>query len=101
MPESVRYTLAEQTRREQAYDEALDAVESTLKRARGAPTAAARRKTQRRVTEQFARFSAVALDLNDDAIQMLTEDFLPVGTRLARWARHFDLGFDRFKLLRV
>lgn len=90
MPDAPRYSAQEQTRREQAYDEALDAVETTLKRARGAPTAAARRKTQQRVTEQFARFSALALDLKDDAIQMLTEDFLPVGTRLARWARRFD-----------
>jgi hypothetical protein len=38
----------------------------------------------------FARFSAEALGLGEDAIGLLTDDFLPVGTQLARWAREFD-----------
>jgi hypothetical protein len=89
-PEARRYSAAEQDEREAAYDEALDAVESALKRGCASRSAAARRETEERVTELFARFSGAALDLNDDATRLLTQDFLPVGTRLARWARHFD-----------
>lgn len=87
LPPARRYSAAEQEEREAAYDEALEAVESTLKRSRGNRTASARRDTEQRVTEHFARFSAAALDLHDDAIVLLTQDFLPAGTRLARWAR--------------
>jgi len=90
VPEARRYTTADQTRREQAYDEALEAVEAALKRGRNARGAAARRATEQHVTALFARFSAVALDLDSDAIALLTDDFLPAGTRLARWARRFD-----------
>lgn len=90
MPDGPRYTAREQQQREKAYDEALDAVERTLKQARRHRDAAGRRATQQRVIELFARFSAAALDLHDDAIALLTDDFLPAGTRLARWARQFD-----------
>lgn len=30
------------------------------------------------------------MDLQHEAVQLLIDDFLPVGTRLARWARRFD-----------
>jgi hypothetical protein len=90
IPESRRYSSGEQLQRERAWDEAADAVEEELRRAKTRRTRAARLEIQKRVTEAFARFSAIALDLGDDAIQMLTDDFLPAGTRLARWARHFD-----------
>jgi hypothetical protein len=30
------------------------------------------------------------LDLQREAVQFLADDFLPAGTRLARWARRFD-----------
>jgi hypothetical protein len=30
------------------------------------------------------------LDLEHEAVQLLIDDFLPAGTRLARWARRFD-----------
>jgi hypothetical protein len=46
--------------------------------------------TQARVTEAFAQFAAQGLDLTPDAIELLTRDFLPAGTQLARWARAFD-----------
>jgi hypothetical protein len=46
--------------------------------------------TQARVTQSFAHFSAQALDLSPEAIDLLTQDFLPAGTQLARWARRFD-----------
>lgn len=46
--------------------------------------------TQDRVTEAFAQFAAQGLDLDSAAIDLLTCDFLPAGTQLARWARAFD-----------
>lgn len=83
-----RYCAAEQARREQAYDEGLEAVEREAKRK--PRTKADRLQAQQRITATFARFSATALDLPDDAVELLTDDFLPVGTKLARWARRFD-----------
>jgi hypothetical protein len=84
-----QYSPQEQTRREQAYDKALREVDREGK-APTPPTRAARIAKQDRMTASFARFSAEALDLKGDAVQLLTGDFLPVGTRLARWARRFD-----------
>jgi hypothetical protein len=83
-----RYTPTEQQQRERAYDEALEAVESEVKQA--PRTKAERIETQDRIVAAFARFSANALGLEGDAIKLLTDDFLPVGTKLARWARSFD-----------
>jgi hypothetical protein len=83
-----RYCPDEQKQREKAYDKALREVEREAKRKPS--TRAQRLEVQKRITALFGRFSAVALDLPDDAIQMLTADFLPVGTRLARWAKRFD-----------
>ncbi|MGB6690236.1 MAG: hypothetical protein WBE76_20575 [Terracidiphilus sp.] len=82
------FSAKEQRRREQAYDEALRAAE---REARRVPRSRAQRlEAQDRMTEAFARFSGVALDLDDNAIQLLTDDFLPAGTKLAQWARQFD-----------
>ena len=82
------YCASEQRRREQAYDEGLRAVEREAKRL--PKSRAERLAAQARITACFARFSAAALDLQSDAVQLLTGDFLPVGTKLARWARRFD-----------
>jgi hypothetical protein len=90
LPEAPSFSVEEQRKREKAYDEGLNSVERELKRARGNRTAAGRLETQRRVIAMFARFSGAALDLSDDAIDLLTHDFLPAGTRLGRWARQFD-----------
>jgi hypothetical protein len=87
-----RYSRTEQQRHEKAYDEALEAVEREIKQA--PRTKAERIETQDRIVAAFARFSATALDLEDDAIKLLTDDFLPVGTELARWARRFDAGLS-------
>jgi hypothetical protein len=84
----VQYSVQEQEQREKAYDEALRAVERELKRTPRSKTE--RLQTQARITAAFARFSATALGLEPDAIDLLTNDFLPVGTKLARWARRFD-----------
>jgi hypothetical protein len=83
-----RYSVPEQRKREKAYDEALRDVEREAKKK--PRTAAERIEAQERTTASFARFSAAALDLEGDAVQMLTDDFLPAGTKLARWARRFD-----------
>jgi hypothetical protein len=83
-----RYRPDEQKQREKAYDQALGEVEREAKRS--PRTRAERLQAQKRITASFGRFSAAALDLPGDAIQLLTGDFLPVGTRLARWARRFD-----------
>jgi hypothetical protein len=83
-----RYCVEEQQRREKAYDEALRTVEREVRRT---PRSQAERlQTQARITTAFARFSATALGLEKDAIDLLTQDFLPVGAKLARWARRFD-----------
>jgi len=80
------YSRREQRSREKAYDRALGEVEHHTKHAnRFAPA-----ETQRRLTASFARFAVLALDLPGPAIDVITTDFLHVGTELARWARRFD-----------
>ena len=82
------YGPEEQARREEAYDRELQSVEQEVRRA---PRAKAERiETQDRLIASFARFSATALDLDGETIKILTDEFLPVGTKLARWARAFD-----------
>jgi hypothetical protein len=83
-----QYTRKQQQEREKAYDQGLRAVEREVKRA--PRTKADRLKTQDRIVAAFARFSATALDLEGETVHLLTDDFLPVGTKLARWARQFD-----------
>jgi|HubBroStandDraft_4_1064222.scaffolds.fasta_scaffold20190_2 hypothetical protein len=93
IPAGRRYTPGEQQERERAYDEGLKAAESE---ARKKPRSKAERIAMRqRMVEAFARFSAVALDLDEDAIGLLTHEFLPVGTGLAGWARRFDANLSR------
>ena len=85
-----RYSEKEQQKKEKAYDEALRSVERDLKRA--PRTKSERLDTQNRIVASFARFSATALDLEPEMVDLLTNDFLPAGTKLARWARRFDPG---------
>jgi hypothetical protein len=87
-PPGPQYCPEVQSQREKAYDAALHEVEREARRSPRTP--AERLAAQRRITASFAKFSATALDLEGDATQLLTDDFLPVGTRLARWARRFD-----------
>ena len=87
-PGGPRFSRIEQQRREDAYDEALRTVEREAKQAsRGNRE---RVEAQRRITAVFPRFASVALGLEDDAIQMLTDGFLPIGTQFAQWASRFD-----------
>jgi hypothetical protein len=82
------FTPSEQGKRENAYDDGLHSVEKELKtRPR---TRAARTAAQDRITGVFGRFATTALGLEDDAVQMITQDFLPAGTELGRWAQRFD-----------
>jgi hypothetical protein len=83
-----RYSVDEQQRREKVYRAELRAVETLAKK--GCRTKAERIASQDRLVASFARFSATALDLEEEAVQLLTTEFLPAGTTLARWARRFD-----------
>ncbi len=75
-PVGTHYSLAEQRVREAAYDEGMEAVE--------------RAATRTHAIDAFGRFSATALNLTGEATQLLTNEFLPVGTELIGWARQFD-----------
>jgi len=88
------YTQREQEKREQAYDRALKEVEREARRASRMCTD--RRRVEERLIASFARFAAVALGLEEDAIELLTRGFLPLGMQFARWSRRFDprLGMD-------
>lgn len=82
----------EQKRREKGYDDGLCAVEREAKRA--PRNREGRLAAQRRVVAVFPQFAVIALDLEGEAIDLLSGGFLPVGTQLARWARRFDPGLS-------
>lgn len=96
LPRVPLYTPAEQRRREKAYDASLKMAEREARRV--PPTMAERIAAQKRLTVAFARFAASALGLEDEAIAILTDDFLPAGTALARWARRFDPALSRSEI---
>src|SRR5580692_2693137 len=80
-PPARQYSLEEQRVNEDAYDEALLEVEEAL---RPPPvTGKEQSRAQDRIVASFARFSASALGLDGEAIGLLTNGFLPVGTSLA------------------
>lgn len=82
------YDEGEQEANERAYDAELEALERKLERI--PETRADRDGLERQLVESFARFSTKALELDPEAIELLTREFLPIGTELARWARQFD-----------
>jgi hypothetical protein len=88
VPLSPCYTVREQRKHEKAYDQGLRAVQREAKRA--PRTLAERRLVQQRIVALFPRFAATALGLEGEAVDLLSNNFLPVGTQLARWARRFD-----------
>jgi hypothetical protein len=94
-----RYTANEQEAREAAYDEALATVEREIKKT--PLNKADRAATQDRLIASFGRFSASALDLNPAAVELLTKDFLPVGTTLAQWARRFDANLSMADIIQA
>jgi hypothetical protein len=79
----VRHSGREQKQRERVYDRALDEVRQTCRQRRPEDAEA-------RLTNCFARFAAEALDLGQDAVDLLNRGFLPVGMQLAGWAHRFD-----------
>ena len=83
-----QFSGLEQQKREAAYDDALLAVEREANHARRG--LAERHEAQRRILAIFPRFASVALGLEDEAVHLLTDGFLPIGTQFAQWARRFD-----------
>jgi len=102
-PEVRRYSDQEHRQREWAYDEALDTVEREARRARGVKRggAAGSDAIYERVVKAFARFAATALELDGDSIELLTQDFLPAGMQLAKWARQFDPGLSKADIIQA
>jgi hypothetical protein len=92
LPDSPRCTPREQRKREKAYDNGLRAVQREARRMPRTPAErlAQRFQVQQRIVALFPEFAATALGLEGEAIQLLTNNFLPMGTQLARWARSFD-----------
>lgn len=88
LPDSRRYRPHEQHGREKAYDKGLRAVKREAVRVPRTP--AERLRVQQRIVSLFSGFAATALSLEGEAIGLLTNNFLPIGTQLARWARSFD-----------
>jgi len=82
------YSEQEQQRREAAYEDGLRAVERKAKRAHSSP--AERLRAQQRIIAVFPRFASIALGLDERAIELLTDCFIPAGTTVARWASRFD-----------
>ena len=82
------FSPRDQERKEAAYDEALRAVEREAKLARRGK--AEGREAQRRIVAIFPRFASLALGLEDHAVDLLTQGFLPIGTQFAQWSRRFD-----------
>lgn len=94
-----RFSPDDQQRREDAYDEALQSVE---REARRMPRSKADRVAgQARIVNAFPRFAAIALGLDGPAIHLLTDNFLPVGTQLARRAREFDAGISTADMIQA
>lgn len=93
------YGATEQRERERVYDEGLREIERETRRSTW--TRAGRLEAQDRITASFARFSIAALDLQGDAIPMLTDEFLPAGKKLARWARRFDESLSMAEIIQA
>ena len=99
LPVARHYARPEQRKREHAYEESVGTVERTLKAT--PPTRSARLAAQERVMAVFGRFASVALGLQDDAVHIITNDFLPVGAELARWAQQFDPHLGKIEIVQA
>ena len=95
----VRFNAAEQQVREKAYDAELVTVEREARRT--AKTKAERIATQDRIVASFARFAASALGLEPAAVNLLTNDFLPAGTKLAQWSKRFDASLSTADIMQA
>lgn len=88
------YSPSEQHENELVYDEALETVEADIQRADEPGT-------RDRLIASFARFSAKALGLDQESIDLLTTQFLPAGTQLAQWARRFDADLSMASIIQA
>lgn len=99
IPNAPLYGAAEHARREAAYDRSLDSVEREIKSAPRSKTE--RLAVQDRLVPSFGQFAAAAMGLDPEAIDLITNDFLPAGTHLARWARRFDANLSRSDIVQA
>lgn len=88
IPQASKYIASEQKRREVIYDCAVLAVEREVENASGLFTDCA--TMQNRLLQVFGEFAATALDLPEEAIELITSDFVVLGAEFARQARRFD-----------
>ena len=94
-----QYSLRDHEAREIAYDAEARAVEWE---ARGSMRDGGDREAaQERVVACFARFARQALDLEPEAVDLLTADFMPAGIDFARRARQFDRNLSRSDTLQA
>jgi hypothetical protein len=87
------YSPRDHESREVAYNMALDEVEWEARRL--ARNGAGRALAEQRMIASFARFAQNALDLEQEQIGLLTDDFLPASIDFARRARQFDPAISR------
>lgn len=99
LPQMMRYSAREQKRREAIYDDAALAVEREIKKK--PCTAEDRSALQKRAVSVFGDFAATALDLPDDAIDLITGDFVALGAEFARQARRFDRTLSMEEILQA
>jgi hypothetical protein len=88
LPPSVCYSRKEQQQHEKAYDEGLRAVQREARRVPRTPSE--HLAVKQRIVALFPPFASVALGLQAEETDLITNEFLPMGTELARWSRSFD-----------
>jgi hypothetical protein len=88
LPALPRFSVSEQRQREKACDQGMRALERNAREARRTP--AKRNLAQQRIEAAVPRLATIALGLDGEAVELLRNGFLPVGTQLARWARDYD-----------
>jgi len=99
IPLSTRYSARQQRAREKAYDKGLRSVQ---REACCAPRNAAERlAAQQRIVALFPGFASIALGLADEESELITGQFLPIGTELARWARNFDCSLSTSDIIQA
>lgn len=99
LPAAQRYVLNEQRQCESIYDHAVDAVEQEARRR--PRTQAERAAMEDRLTCIFGAFAATALDLPNDAVELITGDFVALGAQFARRSRRFDPSLGMEEILQA
>ena len=90
LPHEMLYRPSDQEKREAIYDKAVRTVEREAGKKPGAT--ADRAALQGRLIGVFSEFAATALDLPEEGIELITNDFVALGADFARQARRFDRG---------